>query len=375
MPAHLPLAGLTVIELGHSVAAPYAALVLAELGAEVIKVERPGQGDDARAWGPPFVDGSAVMFTCLNRHKESVEINLKTEEGLAKIRALAKTADIFLQNLRPGQAESLGLGSQALCAANPKLIYASISAFGDEGPLAQKPGYDPLSQAFGGIMSVTGEENRPSVRVGTSIVDMGSGMWIVIGVLAALHTRNQTGKGGAVGTSLYETALGWMGYHIPIYSAAKKLPRKQGSGTISMVPYQLFNTTDSEIMVAAGNDNLFRKLTEVLNKPEWAEDPRYRENKDRVVNREELCAAIAILMAKESTATWMERLEKRGIPCAPVQTVDQVIANAQTQAIDILREGPNDVTYVGLPVRFDGKRPSRNDPPPRLGANNAKVAK
>lgn len=374
MQKQLPLDGLTVVELGHSVAAPYAGLVLAELGAAVVKLERPGKGDDARSWGPPFTGETSVMFAAYNRHKKSVEVDLKTEAGLATVRALARDCDIFLQNLRPGQAAELGLTGEALQKENPRLIYAAISAFGENGPLASKPGYDPLAQAFGGLMSVTGEEGRPGVRVGPSIIDMGSGMWLVMGILAALHTRHLTGRGTIVGTSLYETALGWMNYYVPQYTATGTLPRKQGSGTTALVPYQLFATTDGEMVIAAGNDNLFRKLATSLGRPEWVEDPRFRTNPDRVRHRTELCDAIAALIKQRPTAAWVADFERQGIPCAPLHTVDQVIAHPQTQALDILRTGADTAKYVGLPLRFDGARPGRNGPPPRLGDANGKYA-
>jgi crotonobetainyl-CoA:carnitine CoA-transferase CaiB-like acyl-CoA transferase len=371
MTSALPLAGITVIEVGHSVAAPYAGLVFAELGAEVIKVERPGLGDDARGWGPPFAEGAATLFNALNRNKRSVEVDLKSPDGPEQVRRLAATADVFLQNLRAGQAEELGLGAHALRALNPRLIYASISAFGDAGPLADRPGYDPLVQAFAGIMSVTGEEGRPSVRVGPSIVDMGSGMWVVVGVLAALNRRHATGEGAVIGTSLFETALGWLVYQTPSYAATGRPPRKQGSGTSMIVPYQVFDATDGEVVVAAGNDGLFRKLAAVLGHPEWAEDERYRTNAQRVAHRDELCGLIAAIIKGADSATWVDRLERAGIPCAPVQTLDRVLAHPQTAAVDILRDGPHGAaSYVGLPVRFDGARPARSEPVPKLGEAN-----
>jgi len=375
MSDQLPLKGITVIELGHSVAAPYTGLIFAELGAEVIKIEKPGGGDDARGWGPPFADGAGTMFNALNRHKRSVTIDLKSADGASQVRKLTDSADIFVQNLRPGQAEEYGLGPAQLQASNPRLIYASVTAYGDEGPLADRPGYDPLMQAFGGIMSVTGEEGRPSVRVGTSIVDMATGMWVVVGALAALNTRTRTGKGAVIGTSLYETALGWMAYHAPSYSVSKELPKKHGSGIFTVAPYQAFNASDGEIIVAAGNDNLFRKLSDALGHPEWREDPRYKTNRDRVANRGVLCGAIAKIMADQATSYWMEKLEAVGVPCAPVQTMDRVMIHPQTLALDILRPGGSGATYFGLPLRIDGKRPDRNDPTPQLGADNALLKK
>jgi crotonobetainyl-CoA:carnitine CoA-transferase CaiB-like acyl-CoA transferase len=371
----LPLQGITVVELGHSVAAPYTGLIFAELGADVIKIEKPGGGDDARGWGPPFAEGAGTMFNALNRHKKSVTIDLKSPDGVAQVRKLTDKADIFVQNLRPGQAEDYGIGPAHLQATNPRLIYASVTAYGDEGPLADRPGYDPLMQAFGGIMSVTGEQGRPSVRVGTSIVDMATGMWVVVGALAALNTRAQTGKGSVIGTSLYETALGWMAYHAPSYAVSKELPKKHGSGIFTVAPYQAFNATDGEIIVAAGNDNLFRKFCGVIGRPAWPEDPRFKTNRDRVTNRVVLCSDIEKIIGAQSTTYWMEKLEAAGVPCAPVQTMDRVMTHPQTLALDILRQGGEGATYFGLPLRIDGARPGRNDPTPQLGADNALLKK
>lgn len=368
----LPLAGCTVIELGHSVAAPYAGLVLAELGANVIKVERPGSGDDARAWGPPFVDNMSAVFHALNRNKKSVTADLKSPEGIAKIKRLTGTADVFIQNLKPGLANAVGLGSDVLCAENPALIYASIHAFGATGPLAARPGYDPLMQAFGGIMASQGEPGRPSVRVGTSIVDMGTGMWVVVGVLAALLRRRDTGKGGVVDTSLLETALGWMTYMLPMFEMSGRPPAKSGSGTAMISPYQAFRTKDGELVIAAGNDNLFRKMCSVLGAPEWVSDPRFANNGLRVENKADLVELIETRTRTRNAAEWAELLDAAGVPNAPVQTVDQVAAHPQTEALGILRRSPDDgCRYFGLPLSFEGVRPGRNAPAPALGRDNA----
>lgn len=367
----LPLEGMRVIELGHSVAAPYAGTILAELGAEVIKIERPGPGDDARGWGPPFQDGMATVFHALNRNKKSVQIDLKSDQGRRTVVALADGADIFLQNMRPGLVNRLGLGPDELRASNPRLIYASIGAFGEKGPLADHPGYDPLMQAFGGIMSVTGEEGRPSVRAGTSIIDMGSAIWIVLGILTALFKRAETGEGGEVATSLYETSLAWMTYHLAAVTQSGKQPKKVGSGVAMIVPYEAFATTDGEIVVAAGNDMLFARLCDVLERPEWAKDPRYLTNGDRVVNRQVLCSDIAAIIKTQSTSDWTEKLESAGIPLAPVQTVAQVADHPQTEALDIMRGAKDAMRVFGLPLTFDGKRPDRDEPAPRVGQDDA----
>jgi len=368
----LPLAGMRVIEIGHSVAAPYAALILAELGAEVIKVERPGQGDDARAWGPPFIDGMSAVFHALNRLKRSVVLDLKSPEGVAKLTRLARVSDVVIQNLRPGLAEALGVGAEALKAESPRLVYASIHAFGKTGPLKDRPGYDPLMQAFGGLMSVTGHPGQPAVRTGTSIIDMGTGMWLAMAVITALLRREETGRGGVVDTSLYETALGWMGYFLPIWTFSGKVPGKAGSGTVMIAPYQAFPTADGELIIAAGNDNLFRRLSAELGHPEWAEDPRFLTNGLRVENKPALVALMARETTGVATAEMAARLDAAGVPNAPVHGMDQVAAHPQTEAVGMLRgdmAGP--LRFFGLPFSLDGERPGREEPAPPLGDDNA----
>jgi crotonobetainyl-CoA:carnitine CoA-transferase CaiB-like acyl-CoA transferase len=364
----LPLAGIRVVELGSNVAAPYAGLVLAELGADVIKVERAGKGDDARGWGPPFHEGVGTIFRALNRNKRSVAVDLGDAGQLAQLRRLlVEETDVLIQNMRPGQVEKLGLGADVLLAENPRLIHASIGAFGNKGPLSERPGYDPLMQAFGGIMSVTGEaaEGRPPVRVGTSLIDMGSGMWVVIGVLSALLKRAQTGKGGVVGASLFETALGWMFYHATAHSA---------SGSPYIVPYGAYRTADSMLIVTAGNNPLLEKLLAVVGRSELLADPRFATNGDRVRNRAVFDALFTEALSTRTTAEWIPLIEAAGVPCAPIQTMGQVVAHPQTQALDIVRHSADGaLTYFGLPLSFDGSRPGRNEPVPELGAHNAEI--
>ena len=367
----LPLAGTRVVEIGHSVAAPYAALILAELGAEVIKVERPGHGDDARAWGPPFIDQMSAVFHALNRLKRSVTLDLKSADGVAKLKALARLSDVVIQNQKPGLAEALGIGAAALTASSPRLVYASIHAFGKVGPLKDRPGYDPQMQAFGGLMSVTGHPGQPAVRTGPSIIDMGTGMWVAMGVLTALLRRQETGKGCVVDTSLYETALGWMAYFLPIWTVSGKVPGKAGSGTVMIAPYQAFPTKDGELIIAAGNDTLFAKLARVMGHPEWADDARFRTNGFRVENKPALVALIASGTTGVATAEMAARLDAAGVPNAPVHGVDQVAQHPQTEAVGMLRgdmEGP--LRFFGLPFSLDGLRPGREEPAPPLGGDN-----
>ena len=367
----LPLAGYRVIEIGHSVAAPYAALILAELGAEVIKVERPGHGDDARDWGPPFIDGMSAVFHALNRLKRSVVLDLKSPQGVATLKRLARVSDVVIQNLKPGLVETLGIGAEALTSENPRLVYASIHAFGKAGPLKDRPGYDPLMQAFGGLMSVTGHPGTPAVRTGPSIIDMGTGMWVAMAVITALLRRKDTGKGGVVDTSLYETALGWMTYFLPIWTFSGKVPGKAGSGTVMIAPYQAFPTKDGELIIAAGNNNLFRRLSVELGHPEWTDDPRFRTNGLRVENKPALVALIARETTAVATAELAARLDAVGVPNAPVHGIDQVAEHPQTEAVGMLRgdlEGP--LRFFGLPFSLDGERPGREEPAPPLGDDN-----
>jgi len=365
----LPLTGHRVIEIGHSVAAPYAALILAELGAEVVKVERPGAGDDARGWGPPFVDGTATLFHALNRLKRSVTLDLKAPDGVAKLKRLAHRSDVLIQNQKPGLAERLGIGPEALLAENPGLVYVSIHAFGREGPLKDRPGYDPLMQAFGGLMSVTGHPGQSAVRIGPSIIDMGTGMWVALGVVTALMRRAETGKGGVVDTALFDTALGWMTYFLASWSASGKVPGKSGSGMPMIAPYQAFPTADGELVIAAGNNALFTRLAEAFDHPEWAKDPRFLDNRLRVENKPALVALIAAETTQATTESIAARLDAAGVPTAPVHTVDQVASHPQTDASGMLR-GTEALRFFGLPLVFDGERPAGEAPSPALGADN-----
>jgi crotonobetainyl-CoA:carnitine CoA-transferase CaiB-like acyl-CoA transferase len=368
-----PLAGLTVVEIGHSVAAPYAGMILGELGAEVIKVENPKGGDACRGWGPPFTDGTATAFYAFNRAKRGITINLTDEAQAAKLRKLIRErADIVIHNLKPGTLDRCGLSFAALTAEKPSLVCCNIGAFGAVGPLRDRPGYDPMMQAYGGLMSLLGEDGRPPVRVTVSIIDMATAMWAVIGILAALQERARTGRGKIVDTSLFETTLAWMTLPMAAYLASGGVPKRYGSGIEQIVPYQAFAAADGYMMVAAGNDNLFRRLCDALGRPGLAEDPRFRTNKDRVVNREILIPILSDLLATQPIAVWAARLDAAGIPNSPIQTVDQVAADAQTQALGAIQQ-LSALSLVGLPLSFDGARPPLAKLAPQLGEDNAEV--
>ena len=372
-----PLAGITVVELGHSVAAPYAGLILADLGARVIKVENPEGGDYARGWGPPFWKDTASAYLCLNRGKDGITVDFSREEDARALKALIiDEADAVIQNLRPGILERFDLTAEKLRAEKPSLIWCDIGAFGGRGPLAAKPGYDPLVQASTGIMSVTGEGDRPPVRVGVSLIDMGSGMWTVIGLLASLIARSANGKGAHVSTSLYETGLAWMTVYLASYAASGKVGKPYGSGIAEIAPYQAFQTADGWLMIAAGNDNLFRKLCKALELDELAQMPEYATNPARVVNRERLVALIAAAVARHSVEGLGRVLDEAGVPNSPLMTVDQVASHGQTQALGMLAPcADDDLVLAGIPLSFGQTRPRSAKRAPGLGEHNAQWKK
>ncbi len=368
-----PLDGITVIELGHSVAAPYAGLILADLGARVIKVENPEGGDYSRGW-PPFGKDTASAYLCLNRGKDGITVDFAREDEVRALKNLIlDEADAVIQNLRPGILERFDLTPEKLQAAKPALIWCDIGAFGGRGPFAAKPGYDPLAQAATGIMSVTGEGGeRPPVRVGVSLIDMGSGMWTVIGLLSSVIARTASGKGAHVSTSLYETGLAWMTVHLASYGTSGKVGRPYGSGIAEMVPYQAFKAADGWLMIAAGNDNLFRKLCKALSLQSLAEMPEYATNPARVANRERLLALVAEAVAKHTVEGLGRMLDAAGVPNSPLLTVDQVARHPQTEAIGMLAACAGDeLKLAGIPLSFDAARPRSTGRAPGLGEHNS----
>lgn len=367
-----PLAGIRVLEIGHSIAAPYAGMILGELGADVVKVENPDGGDAARGWGPPFSQGSSSLFQAVNRSKRGIAVDLGDPDSCERLRRLiVGEMDVVLHNLKPGALTRRGLQAEALLAEKPALVWCNLGAFGREGPLRDQPGYDPLMQAFSGLMSMLGEEGRPPVRVSVSIVDMATGMWSVIGILAALMERGRTGRGGIVDTSLFETSMAWMAGPIAAFLAAGHMPRRAGSGVYEIVPYQAFAASDGYVMVAAGNDGLFVKLCGALGRADLAMDQRFRTNADRVLNRAALVDYLQGEFARAPVADWVRRLSAVGVPGGPLHTVDQVVAHAQTAALGLIQTAPSgNQQLVGLPLSFDGERPGFVRPAPGLGEHD-----
>src|SRR5215212_2607550 len=368
----LPLSGTTVVEFCHSVAGPYATSILADLCADVVKVENPGKGDYARDWGPPFAHGPAKLFHVLNHNKRGLALDLRDGVTAARLKTfILEHADVVLQNMRPGAIDKLGLGAKSLRGEKPALIYCDLGAYGRTGPLRERPGYDPLMQAHGGIMSVTGVDGGEPVRVGVSIVDQGAGMWAAMGILAALNRRHVTGAGCHVTTSLFETAIGWMAPHIGGYLSGGAMRRPLGSGVTEIVPHQAFPTADGYIMVAAGNDNLFRALCGAIERTELARDERFATNSKRVESRHTLIPILEDVFRTRPRTEWQAKLDGVGVPAAPIENVAQVVASKQTEALGILQKASDlDLTLVGLPIEFDGKRPAYRSSAPTLGQHN-----
>jgi crotonobetainyl-CoA:carnitine CoA-transferase CaiB-like acyl-CoA transferase len=398
----LPLLGIRVVDLSQNLAGPYATMILADLGADVIKVEPPG-GDPARKWGPPFVDGESPLFLCANRNKRSVVLDLTDDEDRRTLRRLAGLADVFVQAFRAGVIERLGFDEPTVRALRNDVIYASVSAYG-EGPLEHQPGYDPLLQAHAGLFSVTGHPGDAPARVGTSVVDLGTGIWTALGVLAALRTRDRTGEGAHVSTALLDTSLAWMAYHLQGYLATGQVPGPLGTGLGMIAPYQAFETADGRVMIGGGNDAIFHRLCGALELEELGRDPRFATNPDRVAHRVELADALEARTRALSTADLVDRLQGASVPCAPIHDVGEVVRDPQVRATGMLRGAPPSVRWplsgwydgpgtspqasesrgapdrgvagyvdVAIPPRWDGARAPVRRPPPAVGEHTEEV--
>jgi crotonobetainyl-CoA:carnitine CoA-transferase CaiB-like acyl-CoA transferase len=355
-----PLAGIRVVDVTASLAGPSCTQLLAALGADVVKVEPP-DGDHARAWGPPFVDGDGVLFFAANAGKRSLAVDLERDADV--VLRLVDEADIFVQSLRPGLAEQRGLGAETLRARNPRLVYCSIGAYGANGPLADRPGYDPLMQAASGLMSVTGEADGPPVRAGVSLIDLATGQWAAIGILAALLEREHTGVGRTIDTSLYEASLVLLSTQVAAYGATGESPGRHGSAFPLIAPYEVFPTGDGALMIVAGSDGLYERLRGVLELPD---DERFRTNPDRVRNRAALVELLSERLLTRTSAEWEAELTAAGVPVSPLRDVGETVKHEQTRALGILQQLGSGTT-VSPPLSVDGERIRHRTPPPRLG--------
>lgn len=374
MQSNLPLAGFTVVELSDSASAPFAGHVLAGLGAEVWKIERPS-GDSARGWGPSQWKGCGAAFHAINRGKRSICIDIKDPVQLATLHDLIENhADVFLHNLRPGSAGQYQLDPESLRARKPELVVCEVGAYGHVGPLSKLPGYDPLMQAFSGIMMLTGEDGQAPVRAGVSIVDFGTGMWAVIGIVSALLRRERKQIGATVNSSLLETAIAWMSIGIANYAADGEPGGRHGSGVAFIVPHRAYEAADGYAIISAANDRLFARLCEALGHPEWAADPKFATNAGRLENRKEIDGLIGQVMKQRTREYWQKHFDGFGLPCASVQTTAELYEHEQTQALGILGKTREDeIALVGMPLSFDRQRPPALDSAPGIGQDDERL--
>jgi len=369
----LPLSGVTVVEVAQNLAGPIAAEILAHLGADVVKVERP-EGDDARRWGPPFWKGVSPGYLAVNANKRSITLDLKDPKAVAWLTEFLGKADVLVQNLRPGSLEELGLGPKEMLALHPRLVYCSVWAFGATGPLRLKPGYEPMVQAFSGLMMMNGDEGGPPTRIGTSVLDYGTGMWTAIGALAGLAQRQRTGRGCVVDASLFETGLAWLKGHFASYRASGQVPERHRTGSHRVVPFESFETKTNPIIIAAGNDRLFAKLATALGHPEWPANPRFATNAARVASKRELIAQIQQILLTRSKGEWIDVLEAAGVPCAPINSLPEAVTEPQAAALGMIQKVPgDDYELMGLPLSFDGARPDIRLAPPAVGEHNREI--
>jgi crotonobetainyl-CoA:carnitine CoA-transferase CaiB-like acyl-CoA transferase len=385
-----PLAGTFVLDLSRVLAGPWATQILADLGAEVIKIERPGAGDDTRAWGPPFVkrsdgsDGDAAYFFAANRNKKSVTVDMAAPEGAELIRRLAAKADVLVENFKTGGLNKYGLDYEALRHANPRLVYCSITGFGQTGPDAGRAGYDYMIQAMGGLMSITGQpDGAPGgepMKVGVAVVDLFTGLYASNAVLAALLHARATGQGQHIDMSLFEVQAAMLANQATNFFVSGRAPARMGNAHPNLAPYQPFPTSDGAVVIAVGNDGQFRALCHVLGAPNLAKDKRFLSNASRVNNRVELAAALSELTIARSTGAWVEALETASVPCGPINTVDRVFAEPQAAARELVVEQTREdlespVRTVASPLRLSATPVSYQTAPPALGAHTREVLK
>lgn len=371
------LTGIRVADFTRVVSGPFATMLLGDLGAEVFKIERPGTGDDTRGWGPPFVGGESSYFFSVNRNKKSVVLDLQSSEGREQARKLSLSCDVVVENFRPGYMDRVGLGYDTLRAERPEIIYCSVSGYGQTGPYRERGGYDVPIQAMGGLMSITGDPDRPPVKTGVALVDVIAAQYAFSGILAALYHRERTGEGQRVDVSLLGAELAALINVASAYLVAGEVPVRRGTAHASIVPYQVFATSDGYIMLGAANDKLFAAFCEEAGRPAWVTDERFRTNADRVRHRDELVPLIDPLLRTDTTASWVERLEKVGVAVAPVNDLAQAFADPQVvhsgQVVTVQHPVAGDLRLVGPAALFSATPAEVRLPPPLLGQHTAEV--
>lgn len=371
-----PLAGITVVDLSKILAGPYATMSFADLGAEVIKVEHPDGGDPTRGWGPPFVGDDATYYLAVNRGKKSVTVDLKSEDGQHLVDRMLADADVVVENFRPGSSLQKIYDHRDLAARHPHLVVLHISAFGDDGPLRDEPGYDMIAQAAGGLMSLTGEPGGAPMKAGYAMGDLGAGLFGVIGVLSALVERSRTGRGQYVTTSLYESQLAMHVNWATNYFADGKRPQAMGSAHPNLAPYQAFPASNGYFVVAVGNDSLWRALCAAIGRPELGDCAEFRRNRDRVNNRESLAAILSEVFATETVEYWCAELKRNAVPVSPIRSIDEIYDDPHTHALGMVgtvAHHTGALRQVGFPVSYSGRRPVLRDAPPQHGEHNDEV--
>jgi len=372
-----PLAGVRVLDLTRVLAGPYCTMFLGDLGAEVVKIERPGVGDDTRGWGPPFANGESAYFLCVNRNKKSLTIDLKSAEGTSLVRQLAGHADVIVENFRPGAVDQFGLGYDQLRTINPKIIYASLSGFGADGPMADMPGYDLIVQAWGGLMSITGTEESGPLKVGVAIIDVVAGLMLGKSIAAALYAREKSGVGQKLDTSLLEAEVAVLINAGSNYLLSGEVPGRWGNAHPTIVPYQSFQTEDSYLVVGVASEGIWKRFCAAIGKPELARDPRFERNSNRVVNREILIPILSELLRSRKNESWLRLLNEAEVPCAPIQTIDQVFQSPQVlhrkMLVEVAHATAGSVRMAGVPVKFSATPASLRLPPPLLGEHSEQV--
>ncbi len=371
------LSGLRVLDLSRILSGPFCTMILADLGADVIKVENVAGGDDTRAWGPPFQGEDAAYFHSVNRNKRGIAVDLKDPECVALVRQLAREADVVVENFRPGTAARLGLGYEQVSADNPMVVYASVSGYGQTGPMRDEPGYDAIAQALSGVMSVTGEADGPPARVGVSGADLAAGMWACLGILAALRHRDTAGRGQWVDISLLDGQVAWLTYVAAGYFATGNVPHRFGSAHPTIVPYQAFPTGSGHLMVAAGNDKLWQRFAKVIGLGDLIDDPRFATNPDRVRNRRELLPLIEDALRARSAQEWTKLLADAAVPVGPINTVAEALRHPQVvsrgMTAEVEHRSAGTIRMVGSPLKLSGSPSSVRTAPPELGEHTADV--
>ncbi|MDE1854026.1 MAG: CoA transferase [Thaumarchaeota archaeon] len=372
-----PLKGIKVLDLTRALAGPFCTMMLADLGADVVKIEPPGKGDETREWGPPFVNGESTYFMSVNRNKRSIVLDLKSSKGVEILESLAKRSDVFVENFRPGTASKLGIGYDKMSRLNPSIVYCSISGYGQSGPSKDRAGYDLAVYASSGMMSITGEEGRPPVKAGVAVSDIGGGMYAAFAISSALYRRSLQGKGEFIDVSLFEGQVSWLTYQAGSYFATGKNPLRLGSAHPNIAPYQAFKGMDGYFVVAVGNDELWRRFCACISHEELEHDRRFGSNPERVRNRPALEETLTGIFLTDSAANWLEKLTKAGVPCSAINNLDGVFSDPQIKSrkmmLDVRHPKAGVVKQLGIPYKFRNFQFGVKRPPPTLGEHTAEI--